>query len=324
MSRDEKNKLWKRITAALLSFLACMACGTAAVFADEKIDTEATASLTVFFGKDGEGFSNVEFRIYRVAGGSETGGYTLSGVFQDYPVVLEGLDSSGWRALAQTLDAYAARDGLPPLQTKRTGRDGQAEFTGLAAGLYLIRGDRYGAGGKTYTPEPMLVTLPVLTQENEWNYNVEVSCKFESEDSSSDRVQRSVLKIWEDDGNEKNRPKEISVQLLENGTVVDTVTLHAENNWEHTWESLTADSKWQVAEAETPAGYTVSVAQEGTVFVMTNTYSAGPSSPPPSTPPTAPQTGMLWWPVPLLVCGGLFLLATGCLIRSRRGEQDDE
>lgn len=321
----KKNKFGKRVTAALLSFLACMVCGAAAALANASyIDPEAAASLTVFFGKDGEGFSNVDFRIYRVASGPETGGYTLSGVFQDYPIALEGLDSSGWRALAQTLDAYAARDDLPPLQTKRTGRDGRAEFTGLTAGLYLIRGERYIAGEKTNTPEPMLVTLPVLTQENEWNYNVAVSCKFESGDSSSDRVLRTVLKIWEDDGNEKKRPEKISVQLLENGTVVDTVTLDAENNWEHTWEGLTADSKWQVAEAETPEGYTVSVAQEGTAFVMTNTYSADPSSPPPSTPPTAPQTGMLWWPVPLLVCGGLLLLAAGCLIRRRHSEQNDE
>lgn len=65
---------------------------------------------------------------------------------------------------------------------------------------------------------------------------------------------------------------------ISTGTVADTVILSQENNWEYTWENLDGSSKWQVVEAETPDGYTVSVAQEGITFVITNT---GPSDTPP-------------------------------------------
>lgn len=36
-----------------------------------------------------------------------------------------------------------------------------------------------------------------------------------------------------------------------------------------------------------------------------------------------PQTGQLWWPVPFLAGGGLFLMLVG-LIRRRGGEYDEE
>ena len=70
---------------------------------------------------------NSMFCTYRVADVTETGGYRLTGDFKEYPVALEGLTSSEWRALAQTLDSYAARDGLTPLQnvkpTRKAGRN---------------------------------------------------------------------------------------------------------------------------------------------------------------------------------------------------------
>ena len=106
------------------------------------------------------------------------------------------------------------------------------------------------------------------------------------------------------------------MQLLENGRVVDTVVLSEENHWQYTWENLKGSSKWQVAEAKTPEGYTVSVAQEGSTFIMTNTC-------PSDTPSRLPQTGMLWWPVPLLACAGLLFVVMGYILRRRHGESDE-
>ena len=118
--------------------------------------------------------------------------------------------------------------------------------------------------------------------------------------------------MWDDDGCEDKRPDSILVQLLENGEIVDTVVLSQENNWEYIWNNLDGGSRWQVTEAEVPDGYTVAITQEGTVFIMTNTR--------PSEPPKLPQTGMLWWPVPALVCGGLLLIVAGLVVRRRQGD----
>ena len=62
--------------------------------------------------------------------------------------------------------------------------------------------------------------------------------------------------------------------------------------------------------------------QEGTTFVVTNTYDEGtpenpeqPENPDQPGNPTLPQTGQLWWPVPVLVAGGLLLIVIGLLRR---------
>ncbi len=43
-----------------------------------------------------------------------------------------------------------------------------------------------------------------------------------------------------------------------------------------------------------------------------------PTEPEPTEPPKLPQTGQLWWPVPVLACGGLMLLALGTAWNRRR------
>lgn len=312
------NRFWRRMAALLFSLILCAVCAATPAFAQESAGGQ-TASLTVYFGDGQEGFSGATFNLYRVGDVSETGTFTLSGSFSDYPVELEGLDSSGWRALAQTLEAYAAWKQTPPTQTQITGADGRAVFADCPAGLYLVSGETYTESGYTYVSEPMAVCLPGLTEEGERDYAVEVSCKFDQHGPDTGSTKRKVLKIWEDSGNEEKRPHSIVVQLLENGKIVDTATLSEENNWEYIWENLDGSSRWQILEDRVPEGYTVSAEQEGTTFVITNTYPAGPT-PGADISGEIPYTGMTWWPVPAFVCGGLLLVILGVFIRRRAGE----
>ena len=103
--------------------------------------------------------------------------------------------------------------------------------------------------------------------------------------------------------------------------------LNAANNWRYIWENLDDRSTWTLVE-EKVDGYTVSITREGVTFVVTNTYvPETPNTPPPTEPgkpdqPSLPQTGQLWWPVPLLLVGGLLLVVIG-LIR-RRGIADEQ
>ncbi len=45
--------------------------------------------------------------------------------------------------------------------------------------------------------------------------------------------------------------------------------------------------------------------------------------PTPTPPPSLPPTGQLWWPVPLLLCGGLLLCAVGGLVGRKKGLDED-
>jgi len=174
-------------------------------------------------------------------------------------------------------------------------------------------------------------------------------------------VKRKVLKIWEDECHPNRRPREILVQLLRDGVVWDTVILNEENYWRYTWEELDAGHDWLVVE-QVPDGYRVAVTRVGITFAITNscdephpptepsepteptsptepdkpsepTTPTGPTKPSEPTSPTdstepeippekLPQTGQLWWPVPVLLCAGVFLILMGVL--RRRGTEYEE
>ena len=303
------------------------------------IDTSRPLSLTLNYPCAG-----IEFQIYYVAEVSAYGEYTLTGDFRDDPVTLDQPDQAGWRALAAALDGYVARDQRQPLAKGTTDSSGKVVFNGLERGLYLVTWQKHTTGGYTYTPEPFLVGVPGLDAADDWIYDVTAAPKYDRDrepDSPDDKtVRRKVLKVWKDNGDKTNRPKTVTVLLLRNGKVYDQVILSEENNWSYTWDNLNKKDTWQVVESDVAGDYTVTVSREGITFVVTNTLSEEiPDEPPPGdlppkqpdedipdeTPPQGPvlpQTGVLWWPVPVLACCGMGLFLAGW--SKRRKEEQDE
>ncbi len=154
----------------------------------------------------------------------------------------------------------------------------------------------------------------LITQEGVTFTVTNTYSPYEPED---DTVTRTVLKVWDDKGYESKRPKSVQVTLLQNGTAYDTQTLNSTNGWQYTWSKLPKHDKngkeisWTICEVSV-SGYVSSIRQNGYTFVLTNTPNE----------PKLPQTGVLWWPVPVLACGGLAFLIVGAL--SRRKTKHDE
>ena len=138
-------------------------------------------------GKTGRILRGFPVSLYRVADISASGAFTLAGDFRSYPVSLENLTSSGWRALAQTLSAYVYRDGIRPLAQQETSRYGEARFSRLSTGLYLLIGEQYRDGSYIYTPEPMLVSLPGKSGER-WDYQVKPTASLTATKSPPARI----------------------------------------------------------------------------------------------------------------------------------------
>lgn len=363
---------WKGFMAAALSLLLAISAWPGNALAAERIDLQKTASLSVQYQSSqdngGQAMANVAFQLYQVAQVSASLQYTLTDDFAGYAVSLDKLDSDGWRSTAQTLAAYAAADKLTPVQQAVTDKNGRLTFSDLPVGLYLVVGQKHSQNGSTYLPAPFLVCLPNLDETQSWEYHPVVSPKYSQitppggdGPSGSNTLQREVVKVWSDGGNTASRPQAVTVQLLQDGAVYDTVTLSATDNWRHSWSGLSADFIWQVVERNVPDGYTVRCALEGSTFVVTNTASADgappadsdePVQPSASTEPedlidkepapeerpdrpdvspsdnsneddyillppveapavSLPQTGQLWWPVPVLAASGLLLFLLG-------------
>lgn len=383
-------KIYKRITAVMLGILLILM-----LLPSIAAEVNEAVSLTVSCQDKGAPLVGARFSVYLAASADEYGRLTPTKDFAGYNVDFTS------KELATTLEGYVLRDSITPTDSASTDSSGNASFpTGgriLQPGLYLVIADRHVQNGYSYEFTPFTL---ILGHYAEQEFNAVVNAKFSSEilPILPLTTTRKVLKIWDDDSHEDERPDEITVQLLRDGEVYDAVVLNKDNNWRHTWTGLRYDSKWTVAEDELD-GYTVSVSREGVTFVITNTYTELPpdepeppettppdeTEPPETTPPdeteppettspdeteppettspdeteppettspdeteppvtalpdktnppetstpdtpdTAPsqlpQTGQLWWPIPVLVAVGLTFIIIGVICS--RGIFSDE
>ena len=169
-----------------------------------------------------------------------------------------------------------------------------------------------------YTLLPYLITVPGRDVDGRWIYQVVVDlAKFEQE---TDSDLYKVIKIWRDKGYENNRPKEVTVELLKDGKIVDTQVLNEKNNWRYTWNDLEAGHEWKVIEKDVPEYYTMSCTLYGKAYIIINTYKNPDVPGTPDTPNTPeklslPQTGQLWWPVPVMAGLGLLAFMIGWIRR---------
>lgn len=301
--------------AGLLLFLCC----ALPVFAAPSVP-EGDVSLQIKLAYEGEPLSGVSVTLHRVADISSTSPwitFTLAGCFENYPVDLVNLDNQGWASAAYTLASYAAADGISPDAVGMTAADGYASFSGLQEGLYLAQASRItDAAGYIYTAAPVLLELPRYDVNlQEWNVQAEAVMKVEREnppDTSTTEIQ--VYKIWESEG--VSRPSSVVVDLVEDGKVVKSVTLDETNYWRHAFIGLDSEKKYHVVERSVPQGYTVSIAQSENRYTITNTAGYAPEESAElkntgSQGGMIPQTGLLWWPVPVLAIIGLLLFGLG-------------
>lgn len=280
-----------------------------------------TGSITVLFQHENQPVTGAAFEIYKAAEWNGNG-YALVAPFSDYSVKMaDEPNSEEWKAIASTLAAYAARDEIKPLASGKTDEDGKLCFEGLSDGLYLLVGNSVESGEQQLFPQPMLVSVPYTTATGEKDYEVVTEPKYEAHKIAKDTITRRALKIWKDEGNEDKRPQDVTVQLLCDGRIYEEQVLNASNNWSYTWEGLDAAHDWQLTEKEVPDNYTVTVTQQEITFTVTNTNDNPP--PPPPDEPTLPQTGMLWWPVPVLAGTGAVALFFGIFLLLRKKDGSD-
>lgn len=283
--------------------------------AAEAIDPQQPVSLTVTFRSGEVPLADLPFRLYLVATVDPCGELTVTEDFSLFRVDIRGENDAAWRALASTLEGYVAQSPIAPIDEGCTDENGQIFFpqrtAQLSQGLYFIPGLRYVQDDYIYEVEPFMVLLPSAV-DDQWVYDLSVQPKYSQPEDKP--MMCHVIKVWNDDGNEAARPAQIVVQLLCNGEVYDTVTLSAANDWRYTWSELSGHARWTVTE-QVPENYTVTITREGNCFIVTNTGE------PPEPGAELPQTGQLWWPVPLLALAGLALLCAG--VRRRRGERHE-
>jgi len=284
----------------------------------DKMDESRPVSLCIDYQTSGELAEGTTVRVYKVAEVAGFGEFELTGDFKEYPVALENLDAEGFRDLAETLEIYVSKDNIEPVDIGVVDETGILKFPSekqtMEKGLYLVLSENYVDEQQNYTYAPLLICLPNRDVDDQWVYDETIYPKDGPADST-DKLQ--VIKIWKDNNDKKNRPEEIEVELLKDGEVCQTVKLNEANDWRFEWKLLEEGHDWKVAEKNVPKGYTVKITKEQTTYVITNTYDTPKI---PDQPSKLPQTGVLWWPVPILAGVGMVFFMIGWVKRRKFGE----
>lgn len=294
------------VTALLLPMTA---------FAAGDMDFHHDRSLTVVAVYDQEAISGMQFDAYLIASADEYGNLTVTEDYED-DLNFQNKSDEQWQNMAQNLAQKIMLDGtLTPSYSSVTDENGAAAFPDIPMGLYLIMGSSMEKDGYVYATSPFFAMVPEqdLTT-NTWNYHVTAHAKLAK---SPVLVDFEVIKIWKDDCHKQQRPQSITITLICDAETYDTVTLPYNGAWSYTWENLEANHQWTVTE-EKAEGYLPGVIQrEGNTFLVTNTCDK-PTPP----DPDIPQTGQLWWPVPVLIAAGMLFVVIGLF--HRRGTDNEK
>ena len=255
--------------------------------AKEAIDPSKKCALTVTYRSGEISFSDLSVRVYRIAEVSADFQYTLMPSFTPSALILNGIKSnSEWKVIGNTLESYIISNKIEADYTAKTDEKGQICLEDLPTGLYFAISDVVVYGDVSCEFESALVSLPGLSDEGIWYYRVAITPKpvVLPPIEPDEEIVLEILKLWKGDENRTDRPKSVQIDIYRNGELYGTVTLSEENSWSYSWSAKNDGASWMVAEKDVPAGYSVTVDDRVTSFVVTNTYV-------PDEPIDPPQTG---------------------------------
>ena len=308
------------LSALLLLVLPCVSAQT--------LQEHAPTELHIVYEYGGTPVSDAEVCIYRVGNLLPGGGTYLVSPYSGYPLD-DSLLYSAPRQMASLLYNYILYNQASPDSVLTTDEDGRATGS-FRNGLYLIVPRKHTGSEGIYRSGPTLISLPYRASAgDDWSYEVTYlpKCSFTPHDRIG-TMNLYVTKKWEND-TQIQRPKEITVCLYRDSTLAEEVTLNEENRWLYHWKDLSEYYDWRVVEKPV-SGYTVTMQGNVGSVLLTNTSieitpdetpeHSQPTDPTAPTTPSGgggklPQTGVLWWPVPVLLCLGFALIVLGTGIR---------
>ena len=276
------------------------------VSARSEVDVDKSSSLVLSYKYNDIAFESIEISIYHVADFTISGEFVLRGDFASYPIDVKTVKTQlEWNKIASTLDAYTKADKLVPTAKATTDKDGNAVFSNLKVGLYLVIGCRaeYAEGYCDYNT--FLISVPGLDENEEWIYDVVAKPKISHHEITGKDIEYTVTKLWKDTGYEEKRPKSVEVAIYKDGQKVETITLNKENNWTYTWKAKDDGSRWTTVESKVPEGYYVTFETNGNTFIITNTYD-GETPPPP--PPTGDSANLYFMIITMSILGAAMII----------------
>lgn len=263
--------------ALMLATIGLSAPAATAATAATASGTIAEGSLTVTYQYQEAALNNADISLYRLADWSAKGGYTPTGDFANhtaYPVDWDILnaDQQTLRDFANTMAGYIAVNKPAAENTLKTDSAGVATFNQLKDGLYLAVVAPYQGNVHTCQTAAMLVALPNVHKDAADQRTLSIEPKAAC--AVPPTTTTSVTKVWKDKNSAK-RPESVTMNLLQDGKIYDSIMLNNANDWKYTWKGLQAKHEYTVVEANVPGNYTALVDRENNDYTVTNTAKTG-------------------------------------------------
>lgn len=144
-----------------------------------------------------------------------------------------------------------------------TNSEGIVIFNELDLGLYLITETKTNEKYSLF--EPFILMLP-LQDNNNWVYSVLSNPKTDI----IKLIDLTVKKEWNNSTSNK-LPKSVTIELLKDEELIDTVVLNQDNDWTHIWKDIEKSDNYKVREINIPTGYTPTYSNYDYTFIITNT-----------------------------------------------------
>ena len=302
----------KRILSFLLVAAALMSLMAVGVSA-EQLDLKKKSSLNLLMQRKDENGDMIPVKgevglyhiaITRIVNADQF--YVATASFLGADIDLSGIiteENLLQKVPVTELEKHIEEYKLKPRYVTTIDESGNAHFGNLSAGLYMVVAVKPDGTPAQYTMNSFLVTLPRMTAEGVIDYDC-VTPMLPKVEITPGLVDIQVKKEWKNDKPE-SRPKEILVDLMNGSQVADTAALNEAGGWTWTFRDKPCDIEWTVQERKVE-GYDGKV---GRMELVDNMYTVVITNTP--TDGVLKQTGQLNWPVPVLMIGGLLLIACG-------------
>ncbi len=327
------NKRFWLLTSLILLFGLWLFAGSVSHAAEE-----GKGSLSLHYVYQDTALDGVKVRIYRVAELDRDGTCHLIKPYStevSFPITnLNRItDSSQWNRLITPVSAYIYTYKINPDAAGTTANGGNVKFDNLTLGIYLVIADPLEVPSESciYSFNSFYTAIPSLDDKGVWHADVlDVvgipKCEKTTVPASYDYA---VYKRWNDYGYESLRPSYIIIHIYKDGIHYATQTLSPANNWSYSW-TYEPGHTWAISEEADFSKYTLDIVTSGRIFYLYNSHRSeegevlGESREPEvKGADRLPQTGQLWWPIPLLILAGLFCMILGIrMLRTEAGKRD--
>lgn len=263
----KQNSIYIKLIVAAFMFLTIFAL---------PVQAAKNGSITIIDKTyEGKLLENINVKLYKVADFTDNSRseIVMKDAFKDFELDIDKLVSSdALEESARLCESFIREHSIKPLATTITDKNGNAVFSNISDGIYLVMQSQVNYDEYTVTSVPFYVQVPFVDKDGNVNYQVTTYPKNEVV-YPEDMDELSVIKIWKDNNNkDKMRPDYIEVGLYGNGQLKETVVLNNLNNWSYTWSDLSKDVVWNVEEINVPDNYRMTSERNQNHITITNEF----------------------------------------------------